>query len=71
VVDFDGEELNMKLNYNDTLTKIRVHRLQLVYTETAFLKGVESTLVVPAGFKQRVMVPKQTANSESRLGQVT
>jgi len=59
------------LNYNDTLTKDRVHRLQLVYNETAFLKGINSTLVVPAGFKQRVKVPKQTATSESKLGQVT
>jgi len=58
VVDFDGYELNMKLNYNDTLTKDRVHRLQLVYNETTFLKGLESSLVVPAGFKQRVKVPK-------------
>ena len=58
MVDFDGYELNMKLNYNDTLTKDRVHRLQLVYNETTFLKGLESSLVVPAGFKQRVKVPK-------------
>jgi len=58
IVDFNGDELNMKFNYNDLLTKNRVHRLQLVYNETAFLKGLDSTLVVPAGFKQRVKVPK-------------
>jgi len=70
VVDFDGDEMYMKLNYNGTLTKDRVHRLQLVYNDTAFLKGLESTLVVPAGFKQRVKVPKQES-SESKLALAT
>jgi len=61
----------MKLKYNDVLIKHRVHRLQLMYNDTSFLKGINSTLIVPSGFRQQVKVPKQKANSESLLGQAT
>jgi len=51
ISDFDGESLIMQINYNDTLVKGQLHRIEIAYNDTYFLQGLESKLVMPAGLK--------------------
>ena len=51
ISDFDGESLILQIDYNDTLVKGQLHRIEIAYNDTYFLQGLESKLVMPAGLK--------------------
>jgi len=51
ISDFDGVSLSLQINYNDTLVKGQLHSIEIAYNDTYFLQGIESKLVMPAGFK--------------------